>query len=130
MGIFKEYDIDTEGLKVVPNANTTRFYHTFTSDDRQERVVDGDVLEGLIIDVDDIPERYYCAKNIHIATNYPEVQLQLIKKIREKSSAIISIDTIEHYHKDPLLKEVFNLVDIAFIDVEFTNLLNCKAPMF
>ena len=47
----------------------------------------------------------------------------------DKGNAIISVDTILEFSKDPLLKEVFDLVDIAFIDKEFTNLLDCKAPI-
>lgn len=51
--------------------------------------------------------------------------------IRKYSNAIISIDTHEAYMKEDAktIKENFDLVDIAFIDKEFTELLDCKAPI-
>lgn len=129
MKYLKNFNIDTEGVKKVSNQKTTRFYHRILSKDGQEREIVGDVDRKMTILPSDIPYRYFCASNIHIATQEPTAQLELIKEIKRKSNAIISVDTILEFSKDPLLKEVFDLVDIAFIDKEFTNLLDCKAPI-
>lgn len=129
MKYLKNFNIDIEGVKKVSNQKTTRFYHKILSKDGQEREIVGDVDKKMTILPSDIPCRYFGASNIHIATQEPRVQLELIKEIKRKSNATISIDTILEFSKDPLLKEVFDLVDIAFIDKEFTNLLDCKAPI-
>lgn len=129
MKYLKNFNIDTEGVKKVSNQKTTRFYHRILSKDGQEREIVGDVDRKMTILPSDIPYRYFGASNIHIATQEPTAQLELIKEIKRKSNAIISVDTILEFSKDPLLKEVFDLVDIAFIDKEFTNLLDCKAPI-
>ncbi len=51
--------------------------------------------------------------------------------IRKKSKAIISIDTHEAYMEKEAhyIKEIFDSVDIAFIDKEYKELLDCKAPI-
>lgn len=68
---------------------------------------------------------------IHIATNFPNMQKQFIDMIRKKSKAIISVDTHEAYmeKESDFIKEIFDSVDIAFIDKEYTKLLDCKAPV-
>lgn len=78
-----------------------------------------------------ILKKYYNAKYIHIATNFPKVQEQFIDEIRKHSNAIISIDTHEAYMEKEAdyIKKIFDKVDIAFIDKEYTELLNCKAPI-
>lgn len=74
---------------------------------------------------------YYDADYIHIATNFPYMQKQFIDMIRKRSKAIISIDTHEAYmeQESDFIKEIFDSVDIAFIDKEYTKLLDCKAPV-
>ena len=59
------------------------------------------------------------------------MQKQFIDMIRKNSKATISIDTHEAYmeQESEFIKELFNSVDIAFIDKEFTQLLDCKAPV-
>ena len=84
-----------------------------------------------MISEEDFPEEYFKAKYIHIATNFPKIQNSFIDLIRKKSNAIISIDTHEAYMEtdSEYIKKVFDKVDIAFIDKEFTNLLDCNAPI-
>ena len=63
-----------------------------------------------------------------MTTATPEKQLELIEFIRNNTNATISVDTIEIFSDEPNCKKVFDNVDLAFIDKEFVNLLNCKAP--
>lgn len=126
---LERFNLDIEGVQVVPEQKTTRFYHRILSQDGQKREILGDVTKEMTILPSDIPDRYLEATNIHIATQEPEAQLALIKEIRKRSNAVISVDTIKEFSNNPLLKEVFDLVDIAFIDKEFVNLLDCKAPI-
>lgn len=129
--LFKKYNIDLEGLKVVNNSLTTKFYHTYLTSDGQTRTFKPEIYKETLINIDDFPETYYDAKYIHIATNFPEVQEQFIDKIRKHSNAIISIDTHEAYmeKESNYIKKIFDKVDIAFIDKEFIELLDCKAPI-
>lgn len=90
-----------------------------------------EVYDEVMINTSDFPEQYFKAKYIHIATNFPYMQKEFIDMIRRKSDAIISIDTHEAYmeKESDFIKEIFDSVDIAFIDKEYTKLLDCKAPI-
>lgn len=131
MQLLKDRDIDLEGLKVIGNSKTTKFHHTYMSEDGQTRTFRPEVYEDAMIVLEDFPKEYYDAKYIHIATNFPIIQKQFVSMIRKYSNAKISIDTHEAYmEKEPeLIKEIFDMVDIAFIDKEFKTLLDCKAPV-
>lgn len=126
---LERFNLDTQGVKIIENEATTRFYHKILSKDGQEREILGDVNPNLTVNPTDIPESYFNASHIHIATQDPQTQLRLINEIRKKSKAKISIDTISEFADDSMLRQVFDLVDIAFIDKEFVNLLDCKAPI-
>lgn len=128
---LKNSNIDLTGLKVVEDSPTTKFHHTYMSDDGQTRTFRPEVYEETLIVPEDFPEEYYDAEYIHIATNFPYMQKQFIDMIRKKSKAIISIDTHEAYmeQESDFIKEIFDSVDIAFIDKEYTKLLDCKAPV-
>lgn len=69
------------------------------------------------------------AKNFHLTTATPEKQLEIIQFLRQNSKRTSSVDTIDGFVKQSKCKEVFDNVDIAFIDKEYTNLLDCKAPI-
>ena len=126
-----EQNIDLKGLKIVKDKPTTKFHHTYLSDDGQTRTFRPEIYENCMISEEDFPEEYFKAKYIHIATNFPKIQNSFIDLIRKKSNAIISIDTHEAYMEtdSEYIKKVFDKVDIAFIDKEFTNLLDCNAPI-
>jgi len=53
--------------------------------------------------------------------------LELIEFLRQNTDATISVDTIDEFVEQPKCKAVFDKVDIAFIDKEYTRLLDCKA---
>lgn len=131
MSIFDDLNVDTSGIRVVPGM-TTRFHQEFISDDGQERIFKEFVNPNTILKPEDIPESYLNAKYIHVCTNYPEAQLEIVKYLKAHSNAILSIDTLEDYYYDEkqfeFIKEAFDLVDIAFIDKEFEKLMDCKAP--
>ena len=129
ISIFSEYDIDTKGLKVYENEKTTYFHQIYKYKNQKIRQVEENINKKLIILEEDIPNEYLQANHIHITTNEPEIQLRLIKYIRKKSNAIISVDTIDGYSKDKITKEVFDLADIAFIDEQFTDLLDCTSKI-
>lgn len=128
---LKSNNIDLTGLKVVESSPTTKFHHTYMTDDGQTRTFKPEVYEATLITPEDFPEEYYDAHYIHIATNFPYMQKQFIDMIRKRSKAIISIDTHEAYmeQESDFIKEIFDSVDIAFIDKEYTKLLDCKAPV-
>ena len=129
--LLESYNIDLKGLKVINDSLTTKFHHTYLTYDGQNRSFSPEIYEKTLISVDDIPKEYYDAKYIHISTNFPSNQKEFIHKIRKHSNAIISIDTHEAYMEKEakIIKEIFDCVDIAFIDKEYTELLDCKAPI-
>ena len=131
VNLLKKYNIDLKGLKVINNSLTTKFHHTYLTSDGQTRTFKPEIFEETLINIDDFPEAYYDAKYIHISTNFPKIQEQYIEKIRKHSNAIISIDTHEAYMEKESnhIKKIFDKADIAFIDKEFTELLDCKAPI-
>ena len=124
-------NIDLTGLKVVSNSPTTKFHHTYMTSDGQSRTFKPEIYEETLITLEDFPKEYYNAHYIHIATNFPYMQKQFIDMIRKNSKAIISIDTHEAYmeKESDFIREIFDSVDIAFIDKEYTKLLDCRAPV-
>lgn len=129
MSIFKKYsNIDLEGLQVIEGEKSTEFItHYYDQHNQKNREMEELINFNLEIKPSDIPENYLKAKYIHFATNYPYKQKELIEYVRNNSNAIISVDTIEQYSTDPILTSVFDMVDIAFIDDNFYNLLESKA---
>ena len=129
---LKKYNLDLDGVKVV-DGKTTVFKQVFTSEDGQLRDFSEFVNPNTILKPTDIPQDYLKAKYIHICTNYPETQYELVRYLKENSNAILSIDTLEDYYYDDtkidIIKSSFDLVDIAFIDKEFEKLYNCKAKV-
>ena len=129
ISIFSKYNIDTKGIKIYPDEKTISFHQIYRHKNQKIREIEENLNPRLVITEKDIPKEYLKSKHIHITTNEPEIQLKLIKYIRKNSTAIISIDTIGGYSKEKTTKEAFDLVDIAFIDKEFTNLFNCDAKV-
>lgn len=132
LDILRSYNLDLTGVKVV-NGKTTMFKQVFTSEDGQLRDFSEFVNPNTVLLPEDIPNNYLNAKYIHVCTNYPEAQYELVRFLRNNSNAILSIDTLEDYYYDDkkidIIKSSFDLVDIAFIDKEFKNLFDCKAPI-
>lgn len=126
--LFQKINIDDLGLKVV-DGETTRFIHKYLDKDGQIRTFKAEANDECMIRIEDIPNEYLSAKYIHVCTNFPDIQLEIVKYLKANSSAKISIDTHEAYVNDPKVLEAFNLADIAFIDKEFTNLHNCNAEI-
>lgn len=121
-----ELDVDTDGLKIMPGVRTTRFYHTYLSDDGQIRTFKPDVTSETLIRPEDIPHEYFKSRFVHIATNFPKTQISFIETFRQRSSAFISIDTHEAYLADSRedVNWAFGMVDIAFIDCHETALIS------
>ncbi len=132
LGILDKFNFDTRGIKIV-EGKTTVFTQEFLSDDGQIRDFKEFVNPNTIVRPEDIPSEFLNAKYIHVCTNYPEAQLEIVKYLKKNSNAILSIDTLEDYYYDetlfPFIKEAFDLIDIAYIDKEFSNLFDCKAPI-
>lgn len=126
--LFKNNNIDTSGLKII-DGKSNCFIHTYLSKDGQQRTFVEEVNNECMIKVEDIPNEYLKADYIHVCTNFPSIQLELIKYLKNNSSAKISIDTHEAYLDDPKVLEAFNLSDIAFIDKEFKILHNCNSKI-
>lgn len=123
-------NIDTSYIKRV-SGKTTIFKQEYVTEDGQERIFKEFVNPNTVLELSDIPDEYLKAKYIHVCTNYPKTQLEIVKYLRKNSDAILSIDTLEDYYYDdemfPIIKESFDLVDIAYIDKEFKKLYDCGA---
>lgn len=132
LSVLKKYNLDLNGVKTV-DGKTTVFKQVFTSADGQLRDFSEFVNPNTILKPEDIPEEYLKAKYIHVCTNYPEAQYELVKYLKENSNAILSIDTLEDYYYDEtkidIIKASFDLVDIAYIDKEFKKLFDCDAKI-
>lgn len=125
---FYGYNIDLSAIQSI-DTPTTRFYTIWNSEDGQERTVIGEVAKEMEVGANDIPKKFLGAKHFHLTTATPEKQLELIHFLRTNTNATISVDTIDEFARQPKCREVFDNVDIAFVDKEYTNLLNCKAPI-
>lgn len=123
---FYDYNIDLSGVKTL-DIPTTKFYTIWNTADGQDRTVTGIVQPEMEVGSSDIPKNFLGAKHFHLTTATPEKQLELIEFLRQNTDATISADTIDEFAKQPNCKKVFDSVDIAFIDKEYTELLDCKA---
>ena len=132
LSIFDNLNFDTRGIKQV-EGKTTVFTQEFQSEDGQQRIFKEYINPNTYLKPEDIPKEYLNAKYIHICTNYPDIQLELVKYLRKNTNAVLSIDTLEDYYYDEKqfkkIKESFDLNDIAFIDKKFDKLFNCNAPI-
>ena len=130
IGKLREYDIDLQGLHQRKNERTTRFYNILRTKDRQERETKAEYNPNLATKFGDIPKEYLSSNHFYIATMPPTVQLDIINKLRAYNpKVIIGVDTIEQYAEMEETRKVFELVDIAFIDKEFQELLSCNAEI-
>ena len=131
MHYLNSNNIDKRCLKVISTSKTTKFHHTYLSKDGQQRTFRPEIYEDTMININDFNPCYFDAEYIHVSTNFPSMQKKFIEYIRKNSKAKISIDTHEAYVEmyPNLVLEVFNMVDIAFIDKEFKSLYNCKAEV-
>ena len=125
---FYSYNLDLTGIKQI-NQPTTRFYTYWNSLDGQDREVGGTVKAEMEVGCEDIPDKFLNAKHFHLTTATPEKQLELIEFLRNNTNATISADTIDEFAIQSKCKEVFDKVDIAFIDKEYSELLDCKAKI-
>lgn len=124
---FYSYNIDLSGVKRL-DMPTTKFYTLWNTLDGQDRTVIGQVDSSMEVGSEDIPKQFLKAKHFHLTTARPVKQLEIIDFLRKNTKATISVDTIYDFANMNDCKKVFDNVDLAFIDKEFTNLLNCKAP--
>jgi len=123
---LQKLKVNLDGVKVIKEGKTTRFFHTYLSADGQERTFRPEMNVGGEIVPEDIPDHYLDSCFIHVATNLPQKQKQFIEYIRRKrSKALIAIDTleqyIEQYPKEVL--QAFQMADIVFIDKKEKNLI-------
>lgn len=125
---FYGYNIDLTGVQKL-DAKTTSFYTYWNSEDGQDREVSGEVSPEMEVGSSDIPTSFLGAKHFHLTTATPQKQLEIINFLRENTDATISVDTIDEFASLPECKQVFDSVDIAFIDKEYTELLDSKAPV-
>lgn len=123
---FSGYNIDLSGIKQISKP-TTKFYTIWNTNDGQDREVTGEVCKEMMVGFKDIPKKFLRAKHFHLTTAEPSNQLELIKFLRQNTNATISVDTIDDFSRQISCREVFDNVDIAFIDKEYSNLINCKA---
>lgn len=123
---FSDYNIDLSGIKQIDKP-TTKFYTIWNTSDGQNREVTGEVSKEMTVGFKDIPEKFLKARHFHLTTAEPSNQLKIIDFLRQNTNATISVDTIDDFAEQTLCREVFDNVDIAFIDKEYSKLINCKA---
>lgn len=123
---FYDYNIDLSGIKQIDKP-TTKFYTIWNTSDGQDREVTGEVSKEMTVGFKDIPKKFLKAKHFHLTTAEPSNQLEIIEFLRQNTNATISVDTIDDFADQTICREVFDNVDIAFIDKEYSNLLNCSA---
>lgn len=123
---FYGYNIDLSGVKTL-DMPSTKFYTVWNTADGQDRTVTGEVDSAMEVGWEDIPSHFLGAKHFHLTTARPEKQLELLEFLRQNTRATISVDTIDEFAEQTKCKDVFDKVDIAFIDKEYTQLLDCKA---
>lgn len=82
-------DVDTAGLKIMPVVRTTRFYHTYLSDDGQNRTFKPDVTSETLICPEDIPHEYFMSRFVHIATNFPKTQIAFLEAEPETPNLVV-----------------------------------------
>lgn len=77
MSTLKSTNVDLTGLKRIMTSPTTKFHHSYISDDGQTRTFRPEIYEETLITPEDFPEEYFDAEYIHIATNFPNMQKNL-----------------------------------------------------
>lgn len=124
-------NIDLSGFNILNNNKTTIFNNFLLNSDGSKRNITGDVTDDFIIYPKDIPLSYLKnVSHIHFTTNEPKRIIDIIKYIKKEYSKItISVDTISDYANCKATKMIYNIIDIAFIDEEFSSLLDCNAPI-
>lgn len=127
---LKDFNIDLRGLYLRKGEKTSRFYNILRTKDRQERETVAEYNENLTARFEDIPEEFLQANYFYISTMLPSKQKELIQRLKSfNKDAIVGVDTFEGYAGLEETKEVFDLADIAFVDREFVELLDCKAKV-
>ena len=125
---LKKFNIDLRGFHTRKDEETSRFYNILKTRDGQEREIAAEYNERLTATFDDIPKEFLKAKYFYISTMLPKNQKQIIEKLRNHNpNVIIGVDTFEEYANSDETREVFDLADIAFVDKEFSNLIQCKS---
>lgn len=125
---LKKFNIDLRGFHTRKDEKTSRFYNILKTRDGQEREIAAEYNERLTATFDDIPKEFLKAKYFYISTMLPKNQKQIIEKLRNHNpNVIIGVDTFEEYANSDETREVFDLADIAFVDKEFSNLIQCKS---
>lgn len=125
---LKKFNIDLRGFHTRKDEKTSRFYNILKTRDGQEREIAAEYNERLTATFDDIPKEFLKAKYFYISTMLPKNQKQIIEKLRNHNpKVIIGVDTFEEYANSDETREVFDLADIAFVDKEFSNLIQCKS---
>lgn len=127
---LKDFNIDLRGLYLRKGEKTSRFYNILRTKDRQERETVAEYNENLTARFEDIPEEFLQANYFYISTMLPSKQKELIQRLKSfNKDAIVGVDTFEGYAGLEETKEVFDLADIAFVDREFVELLDCKTKV-
>ncbi len=125
---LKKFNIDLRGFHTRKDEKTSRFYNILKTRDGQEREIAAEYNERLTATFEDIPEEFLKANYFYISTMLPKNQKQIIEKLRNHNpNVIIGVDTFEGYANSDETREVFDLADIAFVDKEFSNLMQCKS---
>jgi len=115
--------VDTQGLQMREEGRTARFVVEYGASD--VRSLQADLGTANEIDLGAIPPSYFAAQWLHVATNVPQQQRRLLSEFRRRSSARLSVDSIEAYveAQPEDVRAAFGLADLAFVNLDELGLL-------
>lgn len=125
MRLLERLNIDLSGVHIIKNGKTSRFYHNYLSEDGSMREFKAELNVGSGLIPEDIPASYFDSRCIHIATMPPHQQRKFVKYLRPRSSAMLSVDTLEQYVKkwQQEIIDIFLMADLIFVDRREHNLI-------
>jgi len=115
--------VDTQGLQMREDGRSARFVLEYAPGD--VRTLHADLGTANEIDLDAIPPTYFAAQWVHVATNVPQQQRRLLSEFRRRTSARLSVDSIEAYvqARPDDVRAAFRLADLAFLNLSELRLL-------
>ena len=115
--------VDTQGLQLWQDGRTARFLVEYGASGVRRLQADLGIANE--IDIGAIPQSYFAAQWVHIATNLPREQRRLLSAFRRLSGARLSVDSIEAYVEacPDEVRATFELADLAFVNLDELRLL-------
>ncbi|MEW6679992.1 MAG: PfkB family carbohydrate kinase [bacterium] len=114
LSLLKSYEIDTSGLRILPG-ETFRWkgYYTYELNEAKTLETKLNVLTNFDAS---LPEHYKDSKYIFLGNIDPDIQIKVIKQI--KNPGLIVLDTMNYWieNKNDALKKAISMVDIIVLN--------------